>query len=153
MAQRRGRGQRGTGSRSRKQNREVGNGTAVSARTIASETEQRTPVELPARTTVGDLAETLETSNVDTIKALMRLGVMATVNETVEFEVAAKVAASFNIGVLKPRDREESAAAVKPLIGQAENVMANCAQEKEYLGAFGLIQLGLLSLKKRLNQS
>lgn len=113
MAQRRGRGQPGTGSRSRKQNREVGNGTAVSARTIASETAQRTPVELPARTTVGDLAETLETSNVDTIKALMRLGVMATVNETVEFEVAAKVAASFNIGVLKPRDREESAAAVK----------------------------------------
>jgi translation initiation factor IF-2 len=52
-------------------------------------------------------------TNVDTIKALMRLGVMATVNETVEFEVAAKVAASFEIGVLKPKDREESAAAVK----------------------------------------
>lgn len=111
MAQRRE--QRGTGSRGRKRNREVDNDTAASARTIAPETVQRTPVELPARTTVGDLAETLETSNVDTIKALMRLGVMATVNETVEFDVAAKVAASFNIRVLKPRDREESAASVK----------------------------------------
>jgi translation initiation factor IF-2 len=38
---------------------------------------------------------------------------MATVNETVEFDVAAKVAASFEIGVLKPKDREESSAAVK----------------------------------------
>ena len=52
-------------------------------------------------------------SNVDTIKALMRLGVMATVNETVEFDVAARIAASFEIGVLKPKDHEESAAATK----------------------------------------
>jgi len=52
-------------------------------------------------------------SNVDTIKALMRLGIMATVNETVEFDVAAKVAASFSVGVLKPKDREESSASVR----------------------------------------
>jgi translation initiation factor IF-2 len=43
----------------------------------------------------------------------MRLGIMATVNETVEFDVAARVAASFEIGVLKPKDREESAASTK----------------------------------------
>ena len=69
------------------------------------------PVELPATLTVGSLAEILKKSNVDTIKALMRLGVMATVNETIEFDVAARVAASFEIPVLKPREREESAAA------------------------------------------
>ena len=73
----------------------------------------RSPVDLPATSTVGELADILEKSNVDTIKALMRLGVMATVNETVEFDVAAKVAASFKIGVLKPKEREESAAAIK----------------------------------------
>ena len=78
--------------------------------------EDKTPrssVDLPATSTVGELADILEKSNVDTIKALMRLGVMATVNETVEFDVAAKVAASFKIGVLKPKEREESAAAIK----------------------------------------
>ena len=73
----------------------------------------RSPVDLPATSTVGELADILEKSNVDTIKALMRLGVMATVNEAVEFDVAAKVAASFKIGVLKPKEREESAAAIK----------------------------------------
>ena len=59
-------------------------------------------------------------SNVDVIKSLMRLGVMATVNEIVEFDVAAKVAASFEIGVLKPKDKEDSLAAKKTGINYQE---------------------------------
>ena len=66
------------------------------------------PVELPSIMTVGELSSIISQSNVDTIKSLMRLGIMATVNETVEFDVAAKVAASFEIGVLKPKDKESS---------------------------------------------
>jgi translation initiation factor IF-2 len=77
---------------------------------VAVEEAPSGPVELPASLTVGALAEILKKTNVDTIKALMRLGVMATVNESVDFDVAARVAASFEIPVLKPRDREESAA-------------------------------------------
>ncbi len=69
------------------------------------------PVELPATMTVGELSEILNKSHVDTIKALMRNGVMATVNEVIEFDVAARVAALYEIPVLKPRDREESTAA------------------------------------------
>ncbi|MGB1749144.1 MAG: translation initiation factor IF-2 N-terminal domain-containing protein, partial [Dehalococcoidia bacterium] len=88
-------------------------GGASSARTAVEERVPKSPVELPAQTTVGELAEILEVSNVDTIKSLMRIGVMATVNETIEFDVAAKVAASFGIGVLKPKDREESSASVQ----------------------------------------
>ncbi|MEE8045788.1 MAG: translation initiation factor IF-2 [Dehalococcoidia bacterium] len=112
MAQRRG--QRNFRGRSKKRNRTPdGSGGPGGPRAVVEERAPRTPVELPPQTTVGELAEILEMSNVDTIKALMRLGVMATVNETVEFEMAAKVAASFEIGVLKPKDREESAAAIK----------------------------------------
>ncbi|MDA0232313.1 MAG: translation initiation factor IF-2 [Chloroflexi bacterium] len=69
------------------------------------------PVELPATLSVGELADILHKSHVDTIKALMRNGVMATVNEVVEFDVAARVAALFEIPVLKPRERAESTAA------------------------------------------
>jgi translation initiation factor IF-2 len=68
------------------------------------------PVELPASMTVGELSDIIKKSHVETIKALMRAGVMATVNEVVEFDVAARVAASFNIPVLKPKDREDSTA-------------------------------------------
>ncbi len=90
-----------------------GSGGNGGPRTVVEDQAPRSPVQLPSETTVGELAETLEMTNVDTIKALMRLGVMATVNETIEFDVAAKVAASFGIGVLKPKDHEESAAAIK----------------------------------------
>jgi translation initiation factor IF-2 len=111
MAQRRG--QRSFKGRSNKRKRSDGPGGPGEQRVVVEDKTPRSPVALPAQATVGELAEILEMSNVDTIKALMRLGVMATVNETVEFEIAAKVAASFEIGVLKPKDREDSTAATK----------------------------------------
>lgn len=86
---------------------------------VAVEEGPSGPVELPATLTVGELSDILQKSHVDTIKALMRSGVMATVNETIEFDVAARVAALFEIPVLKPRDREESAAAQR--VGVDEN--------------------------------
>lgn len=110
MSQRRG--QRSFRGRSKRRNRAPGDGGGA-PRAVAEDSFPRSPVELPATSTVGELADILEMSNVDTIKALMRLGIMATVNETVEFDVAARVAASFEIGVLKPKDREESAASTK----------------------------------------
>jgi translation initiation factor IF-2 len=111
MAQRRG--QRSFRGRSNRRNRAPSNGGASGPSAAVEDNTPRSPVELPTTSTVGELADILEMSNVDTIKALMRLGIMATVNETVEFDVAAKVAASFSIGVLKPKDREESTAAIK----------------------------------------
>ncbi|HJP27724.1 MAG TPA: translation initiation factor IF-2 N-terminal domain-containing protein, partial [Dehalococcoidia bacterium] len=112
MARRREQGNyRGRSSRRNRSNDKPGGPDG--AKVVVEDKTQRSPVELPAKATVGELAEILELTNVDTIKTLMRLGVMATVNETVEFGIAAKVAASFEIGVLKPKDREESAAAIK----------------------------------------
>ena len=111
MAQRGGK--RGFQNRSKRTDSNLSENGSDNARAVVEDKAPRSPVELPAQTTVGELADILEASNVDTIKALMRLGVMATVNETVEFEVAAKVAASFEIGVLKPKDRIESEASIK----------------------------------------
>ncbi len=71
------------------------------------------PVELPPFITVGGLSEILHKDPVDTIKALMRCGVMATINEQVDFETAARAAGLFDIPVLKPKDRKESKAGVK----------------------------------------
>lgn len=119
MAQRRG--QRSFRGRPKKRNRtpDVADGPGAQ-HVVVEDRAPRKPVELPSQTTVGELAEILEMTNVDVIKALMRMGVMATVNEAVEFEIAAQVAASFEIGVLKPKDREESAAAIK--VGVDDNL-------------------------------
>ncbi len=107
MARRRNPGGRPRGRRRQRPSDSEQRGPA----TVAVEEAPAGPVELPATLTVGELAEILKKSNVDTIKALMRNGVMATVNESIEFDIAARVAALFEIPVLKPRDREESAAA------------------------------------------
>jgi len=44
---------------------------------------------------VGDLSEVLHISHVDAVKAVLRLGIMATVNEEIDFQTAAQVAHSF----------------------------------------------------------
>jgi len=71
------------------------------------------PVALPPFMTVSELAEIIHQAPVDTIKALMRCGVMATINEQVDFQTGARAAGLFDIPVLKPKDRIESNAGVK----------------------------------------
>jgi len=84
------------------------------------------PVELPPTMTVGELSSIISKSNVDTIKSLMRQGIMATVNQSVEFDIAAKVAASFGIGVIKPIDKESSK--VDSSIGKDETIDESTAE-------------------------
>jgi translation initiation factor IF-2 len=60
---------------------------------------------------VGDLSEVLHITHVDAVKAVLRLGIMATVNEEIDFQTAAQVAHSFEIAVLRPKEKTESEAA------------------------------------------
>jgi translation initiation factor IF-2 len=51
--------------------------------------------------TVGELAEAIGVSAVELIKALIRRGVMANINQQIDFETAAKVAADFGIELVE----------------------------------------------------
>ena len=53
------------------------------------------PLAIPSSITLGDLAEVMNVSNVELIKEFIRRGYMLTVNEVVEYEVAASVTPSF----------------------------------------------------------
>ena len=53
------------------------------------------PIEIGSAITVGELAERLQRSAVDVIKELMANGIMATINQQIDFDAAAKVAESF----------------------------------------------------------
>jgi len=55
----------------------------------------------------------LKVSTVDTIKALIRMGVMRTVTQTVDFQTAAQVATILGIQVRKPKEREASPAGAR----------------------------------------
>jgi len=50
-------------------------------------------IEIPASITVRELAQTMQTSPIDVIKALMSNGVMASINQQIDFDSAAIVAA------------------------------------------------------------
>ncbi|CAN5478657.1 hypothetical protein BH23CHL2_BH23CHL2_15480 [soil metagenome] len=53
------------------------------------------PIEIGSAVTVGELAELLDRSAVDVIKELMSVGIMATINQQINYDAAARVAESF----------------------------------------------------------
>ncbi|MEA2662606.1 MAG: translation initiation factor, partial [Chloroflexota bacterium] len=68
------------------------------------------PVSLPKTMQVGELAQTLDLSIVDVIRALVNMGVMATINQTIDFETASLVAGELGLEVIP---EEEIAAPVE----------------------------------------
>jgi len=70
-------------------------------------------IEIPHSLTVRQLAELLEVSSVDVIKRLMRNGIMANINQAVDYEMAAAVAAGYSYEVRqKPRTAQGLSSAV-----------------------------------------
>ena len=65
------------------------------ARTVAvkrSAPVEREPVELPPVMTVSELGDALEANPVDVIKELMKEGIMANLNQQIDYNTAAKIA-------------------------------------------------------------
>ena len=54
-----------------------------------------TSIELPASIVIRDLAQKIEKSPIEIIKKLMANGVMATINQAVDFDTAAVVVAEY----------------------------------------------------------
>ncbi len=72
--------------------------------------EGRPPVVLPKSVSVGELAKLIDTNVVDVIRALVNMGVMASINQTVDFETATLVATELGI---ETKPEEEVAPAVE----------------------------------------
>jgi len=71
------------------------------------------PIEIPRSLSVRQLADLLQISAIDLIKQLMRNGIMANINQAIDYEVAAVVAADFGYEVHpKPRAAQGLASAI-----------------------------------------
>ena len=70
------------------------------------------PLEIPAALAVGDLASLMRVDPVDVIKELMRSGFMLTVNEAVDYDLAAQVAEAFGYRVLEQAALEKAGASM-----------------------------------------
>ena len=67
-----------------------------------------TSIELPNTIVIRDLAQKIEKSPIEVIKKLMANGVMATINQSVDFDTAAIVMAEYGFEAI-PEAREEAA--------------------------------------------
>ncbi len=70
-------------------------------------------VEIPHAIGVRQLADLLQVSAIDVIKQLMRNGIMANINQVVDYEAAAGIAVAFGYEArLKPRTAQEATGAI-----------------------------------------
>ena len=68
------------------------------------------PVELPSSVSVKDLAEALSVSHADVIKELIRNGIFATINQTIDYDTASLVAAELGFETAERGIAERAAA-------------------------------------------
>jgi translation initiation factor IF-2 len=73
-----------------------------------SATPQAPTVELPTSMSVKELADVLHISAIEAIKQLMRNGIMANVNQVINYDVASMVASGFSYEV-KPKAKAKTA--------------------------------------------
>ncbi|MCJ7531183.1 MAG: translation initiation factor IF-2 [Anaerolineales bacterium] len=73
------------------------------------QTEQGKTIELPMSITVRELAQAIQASPIEIIKTLMANGVMANINQQIDFDTAAIVAAEmgYEVTLEKPEEKEE----------------------------------------------
>ena len=72
-----------------------------------TETAKKKQVELPRSLSVRQLADMLQVSAIDIIKQLMRKGIMANINQIIDFDIASEIATNLGYETrLKSRTAE-----------------------------------------------
>ena len=88
-------------------------------------------VAIPQAVVVNDLADLLDVTPVDVIKELMKNGVMATINQVVDFDTAAVVAA--DLGFLPEEEGSEDSAALAGEDDRPASISLRVVEEGEGL--------------------
>jgi translation initiation factor IF-2 len=91
-------------------------------------------VELPPTLTVKELAEYLNVKTVDIIKELMKNGVMANINQQIDFDTAAIVADTFGI---QATPMSMDAAIAEEVVGEGEGTQVKLTTRSELFSVDG----------------
>jgi len=88
----------------------------VEEATQPPETTKKSQIEIPHSLSVRQLADLLQVSAIDIIKQLMRNGIMANINQIVDYDTASEIATSLGHETrLKPRAAEGAASAISEI--------------------------------------
>ena len=101
-----------------------GAGQAADSKPVAAEGK----VELPPTLSVKELAEYLDVKTVDIIKELMKNGVMANINQQIDFDTAAIVADSFGV---QASPMAMDAAIAEEVVGEGEGTQVKLTTRSE----------------------
>ena len=102
-------------------------GQAADRETVASDNDQEPQVkeiELPASITVRELADLMSRSPIDLIKELMNAGVMANINQQIDYDTAAIIAEDMGYTVVEPTVEE-------PTVEEQEELVTPVAAAKK----------------------
>lgn len=64
-------------------------------------------IEIPAEITVGDFAKAIHKNSMDVITELIKMGIMAGLNESITFDTASTVAEKFGVLITEPEESNE----------------------------------------------
>ncbi len=114
-------------------------------------TETKTVIEIPDFLTVRELADVMEASPIDVIKELMNNGIMANINQQIDFDTAAIVAEEMGfeaIPPVAPLVEEEAEAAAQPVWRRilAEEDQENLLARPPVITLLGHVDHGKTSL-------
>ena len=105
-------------------------GQAAEAKPAAAEGK----VELPPTLSVKELAEYLDVKTVDIIKELMKNGVMANINQQIDFDTAAIVADSFGV---QASPMAMDSAIAEEIVGEGEGTQVKLTTRSELFSTDG----------------
>jgi translation initiation factor IF-2 len=114
-------------------------------------TETKTVIEIPDFLTVRELADLMEASPIDVIKELMNNGIMANINQQIDFDTAAIVAEEMGFEAVQyvvPEIEEEGEVAARPMWRQilAEEEEVNLIARPPVITMLGHVDHGKTSL-------